>query len=67
MNLVVQVKKKDLKLSYMKLSFIYTVIRFILRSRYNNKFTRPDTVPNFRKLTPTEKKSIINRILNLNT
>ena len=67
MNLAIQAKKKDSKLNFKRLGFIYDVAPFTLKDRYNGKPSRTDTAPNSRKLTPTEEKSIIERILNLDT
>ena len=38
-----------------------------MRDRYNHKPTRADIIPKLRKLTLTEKNTIVNRILDLNS
>ena len=67
MNLAVQAKKGNQKLSYKKLSSIYDIAETTLKARCNGRRARTDIIPNSRKLTPTEEKSIIERILNLDT
>ena len=66
MNLAVQAKKRDPKLSYKKLSFIYGVPFSTLEARFNGKCARADIIPFLQKLTLTEEKSIVDRILDLN-
>ena len=66
LNLAIQAKKKNPKLSYRKLNSLYNVPISTLSDRYNGKCARYDIILNLRKLTPTEKKFIIERILNLN-
>ena len=67
LNLPIQAKKKNPKLSYRKLNSLYNVPISTLSDRYNGKCTRYDIIPNSRKLTPTEEKSIVERILNLDS
>ena len=58
-NLAIQTKQNNTKISFKKLSSIYTVAETTLRARYNGRCARNDTIPNSRKLTPTEEKSIV--------
>ena len=66
-NLAIQAKKKNSKLFFKRFAFTYQIADITLKNRYNGKCARSDTIPNSRKLTPTEKKSIIERILDLNS
>ena len=66
-NLAIQAKKNNSKLSFKKLAFTYQIADATLRNRYNGKCARSDTIPNSRKLTPTEEKSIVERILDLDS
>ena len=59
MNLAIQVKKRNPKLSFNKLYSIYNVPVFTLKDRYNNIRARTDITLNLRKLTLTEKDLII--------
>ena len=67
LNLAIQAKKNNPKLSYQKLSLFYNILIFTLNNRYNGKCARSDTIPNSRKLTPTEEKAIVERILDLDS
>lgn len=67
LNLAVQAKKKDPKLSYRKLHSMYNVPISTLSDRYNGKSSRADTIPKSRNLTLTEEKSIVERILDLDS
>ena len=58
-NLAIQAKKNNSKLSFKKLAFTYQIADATLRNRYNSKCARSDTIPNLQKLTPTEEKSIV--------
>ena len=66
-NLAIQAKKNNSKLSFKKLAFTYQIADATLRNRYNGKCARSDTIPNSRKLTPTEEKAIVERILDLDS
>ena len=66
-NLAIQAKRNNSKLSHKKLAFTYQIANATLRNRYNGKCARKDTIPNSRKLTPTEEKSTVERILNLDS
>ena len=72
MNVAIQAKKRNPKLNYTKLNYtklssIYKVPYFTLIHHFNNKYARTDIIPPLQKLTLTEKKSIIDHILNLNS
>ena len=67
MNLAIQAKKRDPKLSYRKLSSAYEVPYSTLVHRFTGRCARADIIPPLQKLTPTEEKSIVDRILDLNT
>ena len=66
-NLALQAKKNNSKLSFKWLSSTYTVSDSTLRARYKGRCARSDIIPNLRKLTPTEEESIIERILDLDS
>ena len=67
LNLAVQAKRSDQKLSYAKLSSIYNVAATTLKARYNGRAAKADTNFKFQKLRPNEKKVIVERILDLNS
>ena len=66
-NLALQAKKNNPKRSFKWLSSTYTVPDSTLRARYKGRCARSDTIPNSRKLTPTEEKSIVERTLDLDS
>ena len=65
--LAIEAKKQTLKLSLRKLSSLYNIPFTTLRARINGRAWKADTIPKSRKLTPTEKRVIIERILNLDS
>ena len=67
MNLAIQARKRNPKLTFKKLRSIYKVPEFALKARYYVGYARTDNGPNSRKLTPTEKEFTIDKIINLNT
>ena len=67
LNLAIQARKNDPKLSYKRLSSIYTVAETTLRRRLGGIPSRADTVPVQKKLTETEEKSITDRLLDLDS
>ena len=64
--LAIKAKKQTPKLSLKKLSFLYNILFTTLYARINGRAAKADTILKNRKLTLTEKRVIIKRILNFN-
>ena len=65
--LTIEAKKQTLKLSLKKLSLLYNVLFTTLRARINGRAKKADTILKSWKLTLTEERVIIERILNLDS
>ena len=65
--LAIEDKKQTPKLSLRKLSSLYNIPFATLQARINGWAAKADIIPKNRKLTPTEERVIVERILNLDS
>ena len=67
MNLAVQAKRSNPKISYRKLGILYDLPSSTIQTRFAGIPAISNIVPKIRKLTPIEEKVIMERILDLDS